>query len=109
MRAAGPQRAGDGGEVLFRPGSGPCDEFPGMHAQPQAAERRRADRPPVGAGLAFGKHRLHAEAPHRFRSDPGRNSTFLVAHALLRAVSTPVDTRASSTLLRHTAFTKTPR
>ena len=43
----------------------------------QTAQRRRAHRPPLGAGLAPRQHRLRREAPHRFRSGAGRDPALL--------------------------------
>ena len=79
IHARGPRRAAHRGEGVDRPGPGPRAELPGLREVAQAAQWRRADRPPFGAGVAPGQYLLHAEAAHRFRSDSRRNSAVLGA------------------------------
>ena len=55
-----------------RPGSHP--ELPGLRRLAQAAERRRAHRPSLGAGLAPRQHRVSREAAHRLRPDARADS-----------------------------------
>ena len=50
----------------------------------EAAERRRADRPPLGAGVAPGQHRLRAEAAAEVRSDPRRDPAAVRIFVCLR-------------------------
>ena len=45
-------------EGHHQPGPGSHPEFPGVHEIAQPAQRRRAHRPPLRAGLAPGQHRL---------------------------------------------------
>ena len=45
-------------------------ELPGLREVAEAAERRRAHRAPLGAGVAPGQPRVSREAPDQFRSGP---------------------------------------
>ena len=75
----GTEREADDCEGDDEPGPGPHPEFPGLREVAQAAERRCADRTPVGAGVAPGEYRVYAEAADRFRPDSRRNHAVLGA------------------------------
>ena len=59
---------GDRGPGVRRAGPGSHAELPGLRRLAQAAERRRADRPPLGPGLAPRQHRVSREAADQVRS-----------------------------------------
>ena len=76
---AGAERASHRGAGVERPGPGSRAELPGVRPLAQAAQRRRAVRAPLGAGVAPGESLVHAEAADRFRPGPRRDSAVLTA------------------------------
>ena len=77
VHACRPRRAAGRREGVQQSRPRPHQELPGLREVAEAAQWRRADRPPLGAGFAPRQHLVHAEAAHRFRPGPRRDPALL--------------------------------